>query len=278
MPALHGEDSGPSQFQPVPGDSTYGVWGDSHVGYGVIGTSDQHDGVRGLSDEQHGVFGRSAKIEGVFGTSVADGPAGVLGEGHREGVHGTSFAGTGVVGFGPNAGVAAFNPNNNNAAYLASDCCAAYFTGNVRITGTLIVDSGHKSAMVRHPDGSSRLLYCVESPDSWFEDFGSGYLDNGQVEIVLDPDFVALVKHDEYHVFLTPYGDSNGLYVARVDPDRFLVREQQDGKNSLRFSYRVVARRRDVEVTRLEPAEIPNEPEPVAERQHRPPEGAATSW
>jgi len=35
------------------------------------------------------------------------------------------------------------------------------------------VIGGPKSAAVPHPDGTLRRLYCVESPESWFEDFGN---------------------------------------------------------------------------------------------------------
>ncbi len=39
---------------------------------------------------------------------------------------------------------------------------------------------GTKSAAVPHPDGSHRLLYCVEAPEAWFEDFGEGTIGRGQ--------------------------------------------------------------------------------------------------
>ena len=64
------------------------------------------------------------------------------------------------------------------------------------------------------PDGSLRRLYSIESPESWFEDFGAQKLVKGRAEVRVDPKFAAVVRGD-YHIFLTPYGDSNGLYVAR---------------------------------------------------------------
>ncbi|MEU1896235.1 hypothetical protein [Streptomyces pristinaespiralis] len=53
---------------------------------------------------------------------------------------------------------------------------------------------------------SLRLLYTVESPQSWFEDLGSGRLDNGVAGVALDETFQALTGNDEYHVFLTSTG------------------------------------------------------------------------
>jgi hypothetical protein len=57
-------------------------------------------------------------------------------------------------------------------------------------------------------------LYAVESPESWFEDFGFGQLVDGRAEIQLDGDFSAVIDSDTYHVFITEYDDNNALYVA----------------------------------------------------------------
>jgi hypothetical protein len=179
-----------------------------------------------------------------------------------------------VVGIGGNAGVMAFNsdPNNKNAAYFGSLSSAAYIVGDVYVFGSFsVADKQLKSAIVQHPDGSHRKLYCMESPESWFEDFGIGQLHQGQADVRLDPDFAALVRTDHYHVFLTPYGDSNGLFVAHMRPDGFVVREQQGGKHSLTFAYRVVAKRRDVTVMRLQPFQVPVQPvRPTDPRPLRP--------
>ena len=43
---------------------------------------------------------------------------------------------------------------------------AGYFAGDVTITGNLTLN-GMKSAAVPFPDGSRRLLYCMESPELW---------------------------------------------------------------------------------------------------------------
>jgi hypothetical protein len=91
----------------------------------------------------------------------------------------------------------------------------------------------------------------MESPESWFEDFGTQKLVKGRAEVTIDPKFAAVVR-GEYHIFLTPYGDSNGLYVARRSRRGFLVREQEGGTKSLVFSYRIVARRKDIAGTRFE--------------------------
>jgi len=125
-----------------------------------------------------------------------------------------------------------------------------YFFGGLIVTGA-------KSAAVPHPDGSHRLVYCMESPDSWFEDFGRAVLADGQAQIALDPDFAAIVETSDYHVFLSPEGENSGLYVSHLSPAGFEVHESHGGQSNIAFSYRIVARRRDIRPDRLAKTEVP---------------------
>jgi hypothetical protein len=137
---------------------------------------------------------------------------------------------------------------------------AGVFRGAVHVEGNFTVATGFmKGAAVRHPDGTHRLFCAVESPESWFEDFGRAELRDGHTEVALDADFAALVDTDDYHVFLTAEGESNGLYVSTRSRDSFEVREQADQRSTLSFSYRIVARRGDVEHERLPVVELPNQ-------------------
>ncbi len=58
------------------------------------------------------------------------------------------------------------------------------------------------------------------------------HLVEGRGRVEFDPDFAAILGIDDghYHVFLTPEGDSNGLYVSSRSPTAFEVHEQQGGK------------------------------------------------
>ena len=114
------------------------------------------------------------------------------------GVYGLSAKGHGLVGATASAGAAAVVGATNGVA----GAYAAAFYGPVIVGGAFTV-FGAKSAAVAHPDGSHRRLYCVESPESWFEDFGKGQLECGRAEVTIDPDFAAVVLLDDFHVFLT---------------------------------------------------------------------------
>jgi hypothetical protein len=96
-------------------------------------------------------------------------------------------------------------------------------------------------------------LYGVASSENWFEDFGSGQLSGGSVQIALDPAFVSTVNTGEaYHVFLTPRGECEGLYVGATTASGFEVRELHHGTSNVSFDYRIVAKRLGYENVRLE--------------------------
>ncbi len=180
-----------------------------------------------------GVYGLSARGHGLVGATAADGGAAVVG------------ATNGVAG-----------------AY------AAAFYGPVVVSGDFTV-VGAKSAAVPHPDGSHRRLYCVESPESWFEDFGTGELECGRADVRIDADFAAVADTTSYHVFLTGYDTEDLLRVTNRTPGGFTVEANKaiasmvgkaDADLQGAFSWRVVAKRKDIPGPRLETVTIPPEP------------------
>ena len=197
----------------------------------VHGVSAGSRGVMGLSGADHGVSGLSFAPPRAPGVALADAPAGVRGQSMNGsiGVLGvatpTFLSGAGVVGVG------------------SPHAPAGFFEGDLHVTGQIF--AGIKDAIVPFPDGSKRLLHCMESPEHWFEDFGSARLTRGRVTVKLDADFAKVVTLNEYRVFLTPEGDCQGLYVRKRGTS-FEVRELQGGTSNVAFSYRIVAKRKDI--------------------------------
>jgi hypothetical protein len=225
----------------------------SFANSGVIGYgSGTAVGVQGISAANFGVFGRGGpESVGVYGIGPYVGTVGFGQNPSAIGVWGQTTGTSGYAVFGRALTAGGIGVWGEGTPW------AGVFSGGVYVNGPLTV-SGAKSAAVPHPDGSMRRLYCVESPESWFEDFGRGTMVDGRACVTLDPDFAAVVHSEAYHVFLTPNGESNGLYVDRQMPDRFEVREQQNGSSALTFSYRVVARRKDIDGPRLERIDKPD--------------------
>jgi hypothetical protein len=96
-------------------------------------------------------------------------------------------------------------------------------------------------------------LYAVEAADNWFEDAGSAQLSAGRVVVNLDHRFAQTVNGEmDYHVFLTPNGECEGLYVASKSAQGFEVRELHGGHSNVSFDYRLMARRKGFENVRME--------------------------
>ena len=211
-----------------------GVWGFCASGIGVFGSNEKGDERGG----GYGVVGVSPEI-GVQGEGDY---AGVIGWSERNGVEGYGKKNADVKGESPTIGVA--------GVCTQASGYAGHFVGNVYVSGNLYVKGdfdvvGAKNAAVAFPDGSRRRLYSLESPQSWFEDFGEATLANGSAEVPIDQEFIA-VAAPPYHIFITPYGESRGLYVAARSPQSFRVREHGGGASSIAFSYRIVGRRKDI--------------------------------
>jgi hypothetical protein len=224
-------------------------------GTGVLGKS-----TGGTSDNSVGVYGTSASTAagiGVLGLASNDSQS--------VGVYGQSATGTGFLGFSnATGGVGASIVNSTSGIGLYAESnggLAGDFKGNVYITGNLtVVGSFPKSAAVRGADGGLKRLYCVESPECWFEDFGTARLKSGTATVEFEPGFAEVVKTDDYRVFPVAQGDCKGLYVSHKSAAAFTVREVQGGTSDISFDYRVVARRKDIAGERLEKVDEPAHP------------------
>jgi hypothetical protein len=209
-------------------------------------------GIPGSINQTVGVYGA---ISGPSKLGAGMGNAGVWGDtggGNYTGVLGTAdigYAGyftnnsnewTSVVAqniySGESAVFQAFGPGANG--------CTIYGNGNLTCSGAI-------SGVV--PAGAQKVsVYAIESTENWFEDSGSGQLSSGSARIALDPTFAQTVNTSvEYHVFLTPRGDCQGLYVGNQTAQGFDVHELRGGSSNIAFDYRIMAKRNGFEDVRL---------------------------
>ena len=257
----------------------YGVVGDSVSGTGVGGYTDSGLSVSGFTDSGTAIFGSSNSNYGVYGVSTTG--TGVYAQ--------TTAKGSALYALASNGGnaLSAVADNGGDGISIMTDTgepLNVFNTGNTQITASFAnadIDgaviwaqgpvnggsdpfcviwangdlhcTGKTSADVSLPDKRQVSLYAVQSPENWFEDFGSGQLREGSATIALEPTFAETVNTGyEYHVFLTPNGDSEGLYVAAKTATSFEVREHSGGKSTISFDYRIVARRKGYEGVRME--------------------------
>ena len=260
------------------GTLTLGVYGqaDAAAGTGVYGQSQNGVGVKGVGFNNIGVYGVSGGGNAPFGVvgSVSSAPGFAL-----YGV--TSVPGT--VGF---------------AAGASNGAIAGQFSGPVNVYGTIsLLGSGNafvvgpgvtKNAVVKVADGTHRLRHCVEAPEPWFEDFGEGKLSAGKAEVQLEPIFASTVDTGTLHVFFTEHHEHNALHLTGRSATGFTVAADTGtlavkGKKATdvngTFTWRVVAKRKDVKGDRLAHFDLPKEitltPPPLPKEIKIPPSAVA---
>lgn len=269
----------------VEGDDTavsgLAVFGDS------LATTGSNIGVLGQSFSPNAISVQGASFGGggfgVFGyenrgDSTAANAAGVRGE-HVSGSGlgaGLDF-GSGVwgdTGDGIGVGMLATADNGNAMAVFnnSTEFTTMYITNFEDTTGSaFILDlssffggfcnfiangsltcNGALTTVVPAESNKKVQVYSMQSPENWFEDFGSGQLAGGVARVQLETTFAQTVNTGtSYHVFLTPKGDCKGLYVTNETAGGFEVREMGSGQSSVAFDYRVVAHRKGYESLRL---------------------------
>ena len=245
---------GPGVFATSSGGT--GVWGitSSISAAGVIGDNTFGEAVVGRNRGGNGVgavVGRNdSSGYGVRGFNTENG-IGVLGQ---SGISG----GTGVAGRFENVNSA----NTNNTVEIATNGSGGWalnvnasstangvlVTTNPASTGLSVV-GGTKSAIVETSQGAT-ALYCEESSEVWFADYGLGKLNNGEVRINIESLFSETVNLNEvYHVFVQARGNSD-LFTCNYDNTGFTVKSS-NGDMNVEFSYRIVAKRLGYEARRL---------------------------
>jgi hypothetical protein len=204
-----------------------------HCAYGVVGVDLSTDG----GTMNFGASGRSYHGTGLLGNS-----------GTGVGVRGESRTGAGLFGTSASAaqpvleiqatgnGPLMFAKNSSNDKVLKLDQ-----QGNLTIAG-VITTSGSCQNGCSKP-GQHLISYAPRESSPTMEDFGEGQLKGGAAYVRIDPAFAnAIDQHSSYLVFITPDGDSKGLYVTMRSPSGFEVRESGGGRSTLDFSYRIVAK------------------------------------
>ncbi len=234
---------------------------DTNSAAGVLGaefgTKTRNVGVYGYSASNfgYGVYGLSQQVSGLTGFD----PAGVWGDTYAgNGVLGVSFQQIGVLGITADsidqANPAGYFDNISSQDDIVVEAigenvgggCLIMTTGDLQCTGS-------KSAVVPVDNGARKVaLYAIESPQNWFEDFGSGQLSHGSTTIRLESVFAQTVNTGvNYHIYLTPNGECEGLFVSQKTPTSFEVHELHRGTSNVSFDYRIVAERKGYESVRL---------------------------
>ncbi len=253
------------------GSSTWGVYGVGTTADGVHGVTSSTNGnsgtsgiSTGTSGSAHGVYGRSSNGQGVYGTSSSSNGV----EGH------STSGGSGVAGIqrgtssGSGDGVYSESADTTNLyealeakadssnTYIfegynskTNGLCTIDYNATLACTGSTVV----KNVRTRHENanGEHVLAYAAESATATIEDVGTARMTDGVANVTIDPAFASVMDRRWYYLFLTPLGDTRGLYVSEKTRTAFQVRESEGGRSRLEFDYRIVAHPLDAKNDRL---------------------------
>jgi hypothetical protein len=100
--------------------------------------------------------------------------------------------------------------------------------------------------------------YSAQATSRTIEDVGSANLIGGSAVVHIDPSFAESIDPSGYEIFLTPDGDTRGLFVASKGASSFVVHECQGGRSTLAFDYRIVAHPYSHATERLRVASSPS--------------------
>lgn len=239
-----------------PSTQSVGVMGSSGQNYGVEGVSTSGDGVHGITSSAtafagvagiaegasgyaNGVYGSSSNGDGVYGTSGSQG-VGVYGGGSGDFGVGVYAQTTGYDGTALLAHVAHVDDSIFVGTGGATQECQ--ITGNADLFCTGSIMGGGSQSRHRTSTGRHVIAYGSESTSATIEDFGTARIVHGAANVQIEPTFASTIdRNSAYYVFLTPLGDTRGLYVSLKTPSGFHVRETEGGHSSLGFDYRIVA-------------------------------------
>ncbi|MGC1379511.1 MAG: hypothetical protein WA814_00650 [Candidatus Baltobacteraceae bacterium] len=189
------------------------------------------EAILGVADDDIGVFGTSANVVGVYGYSRS-GNAGWF----QSLSYDTESLFVDNLNGGPPFAVMGETASGKTLGSFSVDAYGnGYFSGNVYTNYATIDNQATR-------DGGRVGTFGTQSTRATIEDTGTTRLMNGEAAVRFDPTFAsALDPQRGYQVFLTPDGETRGLYVAAKYEGGFIVRENERGRSTVDFDYRIVA-------------------------------------
>jgi hypothetical protein len=132
----------------------------------------------------------------------------------------------------------------NNHQPIPTEVMKLSGAGNLTITGKIFTAGSCSSGCAQTGPNARRIVSYVPSESRpSIEDFGKAQLVGGRAYVRIDAAFANVIdSNSDYLVFITPEGDSRGLYITQKSAAGFEVRENGGGRSNLAFDYRVVAK------------------------------------
>jgi hypothetical protein len=123
--------------------------------------------------------------------------------------------------------------------------------GSGNTTTFKIIGSGVVSTILpsNKENDTKKIMFAPEAPEVLFKDYGTGQLSNGTVKIDIDPIFAKNIFVEEkppLKVFIQFEGDCNGVFVTNKSKNEFTVKELNNGKSNINFSWQIISNKADI--------------------------------
>ncbi len=246
------DNSGPEPN--VTGTQNVGVWGVSPNNNGVFGSTvanvHEANGSPALNSAVVGVVGFAGAIGGGSSSNpgigvFASNGAGVDNNGNGLAALEVQNIGNGNGGGGNN--IIAFGPPPSNPMDPATPTMSLDSSGNMILAGTIyaahVVDCTMNPpcpGVANDAKVGQAHAYAERQDVSTMETVGEGELIGGVGRVSLGSYAAKIDTTKNYLVFITPQGQTQGLYVAGKSPAGFAVRENGGGHSTVAFDYRIV--------------------------------------
>ncbi len=283
---------GAEDFFGALGTSTSAVYGQLGISSSNLSPGDY--AIRGVGNQNSGEagngYGYNSTIGGVVGfnqqgTTYSFGVAGYTqNQSVRSGaIIGASSFQWGSLGYrssasanyggyftnaiGTGAGKSSTEPSSSIGIGVYGDLFGATINGNVYG----LYAEGENYGIYAHGDmyrtgadvhlqqdnnGQNNVMYTLVSTEMTVQTYGVGQMQNGKSKINFDDAFANVVSSTEpIVVTITPIGQTNGVYLDKVDGKGFSVAENNDGKSNVQYSWIAIGKRKGYENMSL-PADV----------------------
>ncbi len=174
--------------------------------------------------------GYSVGVQGLANSQNQDGM----------GVQGLSFSTSGGISVGGYF---------EGASYAGTSYAYAYVGGTINGGGTnrKIIGTGTVSEIVPTSNYGRVTLTCPESPEYWYQDYGTIELVNGKAHVALDPiltDIIVVDSENPIRAFFTPENmlNYNGVAILNHTASGFDIVELNGGTHSGKLQYQIVVK------------------------------------
>ena len=181
-------------------------------------------------------YSNRATLSGNLGYSVGTQVTAVAQNQDSYGIWGESFSNQYTAG-------GYFSGNS----YAGTNYAYAYVGGRVAGVNRKIIGSGSVSEIIPTENHGRVTLTCPESPEYWYQDYGTVNMVNGKATIILDDilaDIIIVDEENPIRVICTPVGMPyfNGVTIMEQTTKSVDILELNGGTHSGKLQYQIVVK------------------------------------